>query len=548
MNKAKFFRSFMVMAIFLWSIPQSGQAVDIDWFGNSSQEKIKYYEGYNDALAVVTSNSLPYKTSVSSTDVSDLQKQINALTAKVDTLKVTTNIDDKGVATVTSTDNFVTNPMSENLDVNNYRIGNYSASDRTVHVDGNLNLRNGEYPWALYSTEVHVENYELNHNAIGSYSYGDRATAGQFTTTGDNTKAGSFFVAGPNSYAVYATVSSTNSYAGYFDGKVRVSGVDSEKWVEIAYAGDPNGEDTVIHGQGKFLVEGGNELKLSAGEKIEFQWHGIEPKLVLDTDQKIKAYTDVEILDGDLTVDRINSGIEAVYFDSDVNLAGGTLYGRSLNFTTMEDNQLLLKSSAFGNNSTAGLFQAVGQNSVAIHGMASSTDSWAGYFDGKVGISDNGFIKDSSANWGGMVLGSQTDVGVIFDSNNDDPASAFRVMTDGDDFDVASNLFIINSEGNVGIGTETPNKDLHVYSDGENAEIDIQSGSNTHWGIYQDNSSGDLNFWHGDNKVTFGKKGLFAEAFCLDNKCIKSWKDLKDILEPEIGPDSDINIDNSARR
>jgi len=496
MNKAKFFRSFMVMAIFLWSIPQSGQAVDIDWFGNSSQEKIKYYEGYNDALAVVTSNSLPYKTSVSSTDVSDLQKQINALTAKVDTLKVTTNIDDKGVATVTSTDNFVTNPMSENLDVNNYRIGNYSASDRTVHVDGNLNLRNGEYPWALYSTEVHVENYELNHNAIGSYSYGDRATAGQFTTTGDNTKAGSFFVAGPNSYAVYATVSSTNSYAGYFDGKVRVSGVDSEKWVEIAYAGDPNGEDTVIHGQGKFLVEGGNELKLGAGEKIEFQWHGIEPKLVLDTDQKIKAYTDVEILDGDLTVDRINSGIEAVYFDSDVNLAGGTLYGRNLNFTTMEDNQLLLKSSAFGNNSTAGLFQAVGQNSIAVHGMASSTGSLAGFFVGKTRF--NGDVNITT--------------------------------------------------GKLGIGTYTPNKQLHVYSETENAEIDIQSGDNTHWGIYQDNSSGDLNFWHGDNKVTFGKKGLFAEAFCLDNKCIKSWKDLKDILESEIGSDSDINIDNSARR
>ncbi|MBA4320793.1 MAG: hypothetical protein C0412_20580 [Flavobacterium sp.] len=55
--------------------------------------------------------------------------------------------------------------------------------------------------------------------------------------------------------------------------------------------------------------------------------------------------------------------------------------------------------------------------------------------------------------------------------------------------------------GNLGIGTTTPNKLLHVYkASGDNAEIDIQSveGINRHWGIYNERSENSLKFWNND--------------------------------------------------
>ncbi|MDP2812635.1 MAG: hypothetical protein Q8O32_03010, partial [bacterium] len=83
----------------------------------------------------------------------------------------------------------------------------------------------------------------------------------------------------------------------------------------------------------------------------------------------------------------------------------------------------------------------------------------------------------------------------------------------------------------VGIGTNNPNKQFHIFASSTNAEIDLQSGNNTHWGIYQDNASGKLNFWHNDNQVIFSDKGVSAKAFCLNNYCIDDWADLKAILE-----------------
>ncbi|MBU1202873.1 hypothetical protein KKH39_02430 [Patescibacteria group bacterium] len=60
----------------------------------------------------------------------------------------------------------------------------------------------------------------------------------------------------------------------------------------------------------------------------------------------------------------------------------------------------------------------------------------------------------------------------------------------------------------VGIGTDAPNKNLHIFSEGANSEIDIQSGSGlTHWGIYQDSATSDLNFWNTDNRVVFSDSG-----------------------------------------
>jgi hypothetical protein len=64
-----------------------------------------------------------------------------------------------------------------------------------------------------------------------------------------------------------------------------------------------------------------------------------------------------------------------------------------------------------------------------------------------------------------------------------------------------------------GIGTDNPNKQLHILShSGENAEIDIQSGTNNYWGIYQENTNGNLNFWNIDNRVTLTPLGNLSTS------------------------------------
>jgi hypothetical protein len=71
--------------------------------------------------------------------------------------------------------------------------------------------------------------------------------------------------------------------------------------------------------------------------------------------------------------------------------------------------------------------------------------------------------------------------------------------------------------GRIGIGISAPNSDLHIYNAASNAEIDLQSGSNGHWGIYQQgsdnasttnyNEAGDLRFWQGSDRVVFADNG-----------------------------------------
>ncbi len=78
--------------------------------------------------------------------------------------------------------------------------------------------------------------------------------------------------------------------------------------------------------------------------------------------------------------------------------------------------------------------------------------------------------------------------------------------------DAATTQVTFKNSGYVGIGTENPNKNLHVFGEGVNAEIDIQSGALlTHWGIYQDKDTADLFFWNSSNRVVFtsdGKVGI----------------------------------------
>lgn len=50
--------------------------------------------------------------------------------------------------------------------------------------------------------------------------------------------------------------------------------------------------------------------------------------------------------------------------------------------------------------------------------------------------------------------------------------------------------------GKVGIGTTAPNALLHLKTNTGNAELDIQSASSPYWGIYQDDGTDELRFFH----------------------------------------------------
>lgn len=90
-------------------------------------------------------------------------------------------------------------------------------------------------------------------------------------------------------------------------------------------------------------------------------------------------------------------------------------------------------------------------------------------------------------------------------TNIGDPISQvttrFSITPSGD-------VLLNQGSGNVGIGTTAPNKLLHLKTTtGTNAELDIQSGTKPLWGMYHDETSEELRFWNGSNRVVFGSGG-----------------------------------------
>ena len=87
----------------------------------------------------------------------------------------------------------------------------------------------------------------------------------------------------------------------------------------------------------------------------------------------------------------------------------------------------------------------------------------------------------------------------------------FDTMSLGSDT-VPNILNVKRSNSYVGIGTTSPNAQLHVKTNtGTNSEVDIQTANLTHWGIYQDEATADLRFWNTNNRLTItddGKVGL----------------------------------------
>jgi hypothetical protein len=79
--------------------------------------------------------------------------------------------------------------------------------------------------------------------------------------------------------------------------------------------------------------------------------------------------------------------------------------------------------------------------------------------------------------------------------------------------------------GKVGIGTNNPNRLLHLYKDsGDNAELDIQSnsGAGNHWSIYNHRGTDELRFWKsaGDNVLTLGANGRVGVGTAPDDSNI----------------------------
>jgi len=147
----------------------------------------------------------------------------------------------------------------------------------------------------------------------------------------------------------------------------------------------------------------------------------------------------------------------------------------------------------------------------------------------------DGGIKAINMYTSGMYISGGLQVSAMSD-NPVSIASNFSGTTQFNDLvKFYDNVSIYN--GNLGIGTYSPNKQLHIKTSNNegNAEIDIQSGYNNHWGIYQEVDGGDLKFWHVNDRVVFTDEGIETnkidlEEVCLNGVCIDNWRDLQRML------------------
>ncbi|QQS59861.1 hypothetical protein IPN35_03260 [Candidatus Peregrinibacteria bacterium] len=124
----------------------------------------------------------------------------------------------------------------------------------------------------------------------------------------------------------------------------------------------------------------------------------------------------------------------------------------------------------------------------------------SGVLDGtwnNVGITDDSLV-DADVNSAAAISG--TKISPDFGSQNVTTTGSLTVDT--------NTLVVDSATDNVGIGTASPNAKLHIKTDtGTNSEIDIQSGAENHWGIYQDETTADLRFWNTDNRLTITDGG-----------------------------------------
>ncbi len=118
-------------------------------------------------------------------------------------------------------------------------------------------------------------------------------------------------------------------------------------------------------------------------------------------------------------------------------------------------------------------------------------------------INANSVNGDGFINLSGTALGSGICQGLLCLN----PASSNATDTLLGIQNGSNPLFKVEADGKVGIGTNAPNKSLHIKTaTGTNAEMDIQSGSNNLWAFYQDDTTGDLRCWN--DSITGEKNAL----------------------------------------
>jgi len=376
----------------------------------------------------------------------------------------------------------VENPMTENLDGGQKWITNI----RRLHIESSEDS-NVNFPGIQVSMNSH------NDNAITAETHGNNSYAGYFNATGNN------------------------SYAGNFEGDVKIDGDFNINRTYTGYEGDSI-----------FSVYDGDIV--TAGPNVDING------------------ADLTLNDGNLHFNNI--GFPAIRLDDNVS-----------QFDIRWDG-----SSSYYTFSREGLVIADGSLDVYgdIRSRPGNKIKSSNFCDGSGNNCFN--IATSTSNIGTWNLGSNLnfhEADLVFSSNYGSGSTAHIKLEDDVEnlrigwwefndnnndyarYNFGQDLFRIYEgdlslyQGSIGIGTDSPNRNLHIKTnEGDqymNAEIDIQSGDNNYWGIYQDHNDGSLNFWHEDNRVIFTNEGIETDKIdlgelCLDDICVDSWGKLKLIL------------------
>lgn len=518
------------------------------------------------ALNAPGTNVKPTNSLVTSNDLSKIQAQIDVLKQQLSSLNnkpVLLAEPDVVTTTETSTSTtYVTNPMTTNLDVAGYRIGNYSSSSNW-------------FPNMVFDSDAK-------------------------------------FIRSLTAPAIYVSATSTSAWAGYFKGSVTMGDFSSE-WPHLypglglsVYGGNtPNATVFFTKTSGEnstaaaFYNYGNNSKGLSVLSR-GIQSRGVEARSESQYGMAISGEAGrddawagyfsgkVAVVSGNLDV------------DNDIHV--GTAIPGKLTVMDNVHGGIAFSSVTSGNAAKAGFFRADGYTSTALYAVTSSTSALAGYFGGKVKVDgaveiiapnpnnivySTALVAKSSE---GGVYGSASDqddgygvigtghTGVLGFSSYPGGAGIYgkagalegetlaglfegEVKISGGNLQFGNNMnprldvvgpsanslaiafpessggygwnsinFIFKNGNKLGIGTD-PTKELDIKTPSStNAEIALQTGNNIHWGMYQEGATGNLNFWHGDNRVTFSNRGVETKGLCLNGTCITSWKDLKNIL------------------
>jgi len=515
----------------VWLMPQPSLAFSL--FGPSDAEKqILFLQGYNAGIARVTAT--------------DGTTEIAPVNTKTSVQSPTTIVP-------ANTGVYVTNPLSANLDVGDFRIMSNTGA-RKINLDSNVNLNQ----WTLSNGSVHLNSATMGDNPLSVGAFGTRAVA------------------------LRAAATNTDAYAGIFTGNVEVDGSFRTKKVcaqdNMNDQGACLGEQAIL---GRSANSGvvGDSMSGTTGTGVLGQGFygvtgntrgnnggaGIYGKVAAGIQNAYAGLFDgqVKINNGGLVIDhgtiKVDSASDGNGILSTVLVNGGTairgvataensLAGAFVGSVDIDtNNEYGLKSSG-NNNGVQGIatrqeggygLYGIGHTGVigianypggvGVYGQAYGGE-YAGQFDGDVHMMGGNLRFTNNLNPRIDVLTNvPATLGINFSYNS----STGR----GDDWGIDSLAdFIFTSNNRLGIGTVNPNANLHVKTTNSNAEIDIQSGNNTHWGIYQASTGGALNFWHGDNRLTINDQGISTQGICLGKTCITKWEDLKAILNTSPTP------------